>query len=66
MATKKKEYKELGCRDFRSDCDFTVRSEKEEEVLMKCQEHACNAQGKCETSPEARAKIKSHIRGVWA
>ncbi|MFB3885709.1 MAG: DUF1059 domain-containing protein [Thermodesulfobacteriota bacterium] len=61
-----KELKELSCKDFRSDCDFTIRAESEDEVLNKCQEHACSAHGKCSNSPEARKKIKSRIREVWA
>jgi len=65
MASQNKEYKELSCKDFRSNCDFTARAENEEEVLMKCRVHACSAHGKCETSPEAQARIKSHIRDVW-
>ena len=27
MAKELEEYKELSCRDFRSDCDFTIRPE---------------------------------------
>jgi predicted small metal-binding protein len=60
-----RELKELSCKDFRSDCDFMIRAESEEEVLKKCQEHACSAHGKCSDSPDAREKIKSHIRDVW-
>jgi predicted small metal-binding protein len=32
-------YKELSCKDFRGDCDFTVWAETEGEILMKCREH---------------------------
>ncbi len=56
--------KELSCRDFRQDCDFTVRAKTEEEVLNKCRVHACSAHGKCSTSSEMRDKIRSHIREV--
>jgi predicted small metal-binding protein len=60
-----KEYKELSCKDFRSDCDFSIRAETEEEVLNKCREHACSSHGKCDDSPRTREKIKSRIRDVW-
>ena len=61
-----KKYKELSCKDFRSDCDFTVREKTEEALIEKCQEHACSAHSKCGDSPEGREKIKSRIRDVWA
>jgi predicted small metal-binding protein len=59
-----KQYKELSCKDFRSDCDFTVRAENEAEILMKCRDHACNAHGKCWNSPETDARIRRRIRDV--
>ncbi len=59
-----KEYKELGCRDFRQDCDFTARAKSEDEILSKCREHACKAHGKCDDSPEIREKVMSRIRAV--
>ena len=64
MAHHTKGDKELGCRDFRQDCDFTVRARSEEEILNKCRVHACSAHGRCSTSPEMREKIRSHIRDV--
>ncbi len=64
MAHHMKEYNELSCKDFRRDCDFTVRAENERELLDKCREHACNAHGKCGDSPEIRERIKSRIRKV--
>jgi len=65
MATDSKQYRELGCKDFKADCDFMVRAETSEEVMRYCQEHVCNAHGKCESSPETVEKIKSRIRRVW-
>ena len=59
-----KEYKELSCKDFRQDCDFTARAETEKELLDKCREHACSAHDKCNVSPEVTEKIKSRIRQV--
>ncbi len=64
MARQKEELKELGCKDFRQNCDFTVRSKSEGEILDKCREHACKAHGKCDDSPEIREKVKSRIRAV--
>ena len=64
MAHHTKGDKELGCRDFRQDCDFSVRAKSEEEILNKCRVHACSAHGRCSTSPEMREKIRSHIRDV--
>jgi len=55
---------ELGCRDFKQDCDFTVRAKSEEEILDKCQVHACSAHGKCSDSAETREKVRSRIREV--
>ncbi len=59
-----KEYKELSCKDFGSDCDFSAREKTEEALLDKCRAHACGAHGKCDDSPEIRDKIKSRIRTV--
>ena len=59
------EYKELSCKDFGSDCDFSARAKTEDEILDKCQKHACSAHGKCSDSPEMREKIRSHIRNVF-
>jgi len=56
--------KELSCRDFRQDCDFTVRAKTEKEVMDRCQVHACSAHGKCSTSAEMREKVRSRIRDV--
>jgi predicted small metal-binding protein len=59
------EYKELSCKEFRSDCDFTVRAKTEEEILDRCQEHACSAHEKCSDSSEMREKVRSRIRNVF-
>jgi predicted small metal-binding protein len=55
---------ELGCKDFRQNCDFTVRAKSEDEILDKCREHACRAHGKCDDSAETREKVRSRIREV--
>jgi len=64
MAHDEKELKELSCKDFRQNCDFTVRAKSEDEILDRCREHACKAHGKCDGSPEIREKVKSRIRAV--
>ena len=64
MDTNSKEYKELSCKQFRWDCDFTARAKTEAEVLKTCQAHACSAHGKCDISPEVRKKIRSRLRAV--
>ncbi len=66
METDSRKHKELSCKDFRSDCDFTARAPTEQEVLDLCQEHACSAHNRCTTSPATRDKIRSRIRDVWS
>jgi len=65
MGTHSKQYKELNCKDFRSDCSFMIRAETSEELMRYSQEHACNVHGKCDGSPESMEKIKSRIKDVW-
>jgi predicted small metal-binding protein len=65
METDSKKYRELSCKDFRSDCDFTARAESEQEVLEMCQAHACSAHNKCSNSPSSQDRIRSRIRDVW-
>jgi predicted small metal-binding protein len=60
-----REYKELSCRDAGADCDFMVRSEKEEEVLRLAGEHACGSHNMCEITPELKGKIQGSIKSVW-
>ena len=61
MDSKEKEYKELGCKDFGSDCHFMVRAETADEVINYCRQHACSTHNKCGASPE---KVRSRIRTV--
>jgi len=62
MATK--EYKQLSCRDFGSECDFMVRAQTEDEVINVATEHACRVHSECEV-PSDQKKIKSRIKSVW-
>ena len=65
MQTNSKQYKELTCKNFRSDCDFMIRAETSEELMRYGTEHACNVHGKCDSSPESMEKMKSRIKDVW-
>jgi len=65
MTTHSKQYKELTCKNFRSDCDFLIRAETSEELMRYSMEHACNVHGKCDSSPESMEKVKSRIKDVW-
>ena len=65
MAPNSKQYKELHCKDFRSDCGFMIRAETSEELMRYSQEHACNVHGKCDSSPENMEKIRSRIKDAW-
>ena len=60
-----REYKKLSCRDAGADCDFMVRSEKEDEVMSLAGEHACRSHDMCEITPELKGKIQASIKTVW-
>ena len=60
-----REYKQLSCRDAGADCDFMVRSEKEDEVMRLAGEHACETHKMCEITPELKDKIQGSIKSVW-
>jgi predicted small metal-binding protein len=61
VAAQQEEYRELCCKDFRSDCDFTIRAKTEEILLERCRKHACSAHDKCAIPPK---KVRSHIRDI--
>ena len=65
METRTKQYKELTCKNFRSDCDFMIRAETSEELMRFSLEHACNVHGKCDSSAESMEKVKSRIKDIW-
>jgi predicted small metal-binding protein len=65
MTDRSRQYKELSCRNFGSNCDFMIRAETSEELMRYSLEHACNVHGKCDSSPESMEKIKSRIKDVW-
>jgi predicted small metal-binding protein len=51
-------YKQMSCRETGADCDFLVRSEKEEEVLELFRQHACAAHNLCEITDEWKNKVQ--------
>jgi len=57
-----RKYVELSCRDAGADCDFMVRSEKEDEVMRLAGEHACESHNICEITPELKGKIQASIK----
>jgi predicted small metal-binding protein len=60
-----REYKELSCRDAGADCDFLVRSEREDEVMSLASERACRSHDICEITPELKGKIQASMKSVW-
>ena len=59
-----REYKQLGCRDLKADCDFLVRSEKEDEVMSLVSEHACRVQGRCGITPEMKDRMPISMKTI--
>lgn len=51
--------KVIRCRDVGFDCDGVIKAKTEAEALNLAAEHAKNAHGLKEVSPEVVAKIKS-------
>ena len=65
MAYRSKLYKQLSCKDFGADCDFTVRAKTEEEVMEHGYAHSCKVHSKCESSHETDERMRSIINNVW-
>ena len=59
-----REYKQLSCRDLGAECDFLVRSEKEDEVMSLVSEHACRIHNKCEITPELKDKMQVSMKSI--
>ena len=60
-----REYKQLGCRDLGADCNFLVRSDKEDEVIILFSGHACRVHGRCEITPELKDKMRVSMKSMW-
>ena len=54
--------KVLRCKDVGMDCNFEVRANTEEEILMKAAEHAKTAHNMKEITKEIVEKVRSVIR----
>jgi len=59
-----REYNQLGCKDLGADCDFLVRSEKEDEVMSLFSKHTCRVHGRCEITPELKDKMRVSMKSV--
>ena len=59
-----REYKQLGCRDLGADCDFLVRSDREDEVMSLVTEHACRVHGRCEITPELKDRMRVSMKTI--
>jgi len=65
MAYHNKLYKQLSCKNFGADCDFTVRAKTEEEVLEYGYDHSCRVRSKCGSSSKTDERMRSLISNVW-
>ena len=54
--------KKIACADVVPGCSFHTEAETESELLQKVAEHAAEAHGVKEVSPELLASVKSAIR----
>jgi predicted small metal-binding protein len=52
-----REYKQISCRDAGADCDFLVRSEKEDKIMGLLSDHTCRVHNFCEMTPELEGKM---------
>lgn len=59
-----REYKQLGCRDLGADCDFLVRSENEDELMILVSEHACRVHGRCDITPKLKDKMRVSMKTI--
>ncbi len=54
--------KTVKCRDVGFDCDGVVRAQSEDELLKLVAEHASQAHGVQQITPQIVAKVKSVIK----
>ncbi len=54
--------KELRCRDVGFDCDGVIRADTMEEALQMAAQHAREAHGLEQITPEVLAKVKEAVR----
>ena len=53
--------KELKCRDVGFDCDGVLRAETEDEIMRQAAEHAREAHGVEDVTPEMAEQIRAQI-----
>jgi len=56
--------KSISCADVGSDCGWSTTAETEEDLMNKVAEHVKEEHKDLEVTPEAVAKIKSHIKEI--
>ena len=56
------ETKKIACGDIMPGCSFQAEAESESELLKKVAEHAADAHGVNEVSPELLATLRSAIK----
>lgn len=54
--------KVLNCRDVGFDCEGVIRADSEDEVMRQAAEHARDAHGLDQITPEVAEQIRSQIR----
>ena len=54
--------KVLNCRDVGFDCEGVIRAETEDEVMRQATEHARDAHGLDQITPEVAEQIRAQIR----
>jgi predicted small metal-binding protein len=54
--------KQIACNDVMPGCAYTASAETEEDLLKHAAEHAAQAHGVKEVTPELAAKVKAAIR----
>lgn len=54
--------KVLHCRDVGFDCEGVIRGDSEDDVMQQAAQHARDAHGMDEVTPEIAEQIRSKIR----
>ena len=59
-----REYKQPSCGDLGADCDFLVRSEKEDEIMGLFSKHTCRVHGRGEITPELKDRMRVSMKTI--
>lgn len=54
--------REIACHDIVAGCGFKAHAESEDELLQKVAQHAREAHGVTEVTPDLLTKVKAAIR----